>query len=88
VSPVARDHRRRERIAENLYRRVTRGGDVVYEVTFRDVDGRQRRRKLEARSARAARREARAILVERDAAVERHRPFDALGRQRPVRRKR
>jgi hypothetical protein len=38
----------------------------VYEVAFRDVDGRQRLRRLEARSERSARREARAILAARD----------------------
>jgi GAF domain-containing protein len=58
--------RRRERIAENTYRRVTTKGTIVFEVVFRDVDGRQRTRRLDARSERAAIREARAILAGRD----------------------
>jgi integrase len=58
--------RPRERIAENTYRRVTKKGTIVFEVAFRDVDGRQRTRRLDARSERAAIREARAILAGRD----------------------
>jgi integrase len=61
-----RDPRRRERIAENTYRRVTKSGTAVYEVVFRDVDGRQRTRRLQARTERAAIREARGVLVGRD----------------------
>src|SRR5438093_13431503 len=64
VSP--RDPRRCERIAENTYRRVTKSGMAVYEVVFRDVDGRQRTRRLQARTERAAIREARGVLVGRD----------------------
>jgi integrase len=58
--------RSRERIAPNLYRRTTKTGEPVFEVMFRDVDGRQRARRLEATSERAARRETRAILAGRD----------------------
>jgi integrase len=60
------DPRRRERVAENLYRRVTTRGEVVFEVVFRDADGVQRRRTLQARNERAAVKEARAILARRD----------------------
>jgi integrase len=60
------DSRRRERVAENVYRRRTKVGELVFEVQFRDVDGRIRRRVLDARSERAAIREARAILAQRD----------------------
>src|SRR5262245_59660366 len=56
----------RERVAPNVYRRTTKGGGVRYEVMFRDVDGRQRRRRLDATSERAAVREARAVLADRD----------------------
>ena len=62
----SRDSRRRERIAENIYRRVTKAGVTVFEVVFRDVDGYQRTRRLDARSERAAVREARAMLAGRD----------------------
>lgn len=58
--------RSRERVAENVYRRRTRAGAVTYELTFRDVDRRQRTRKLCATTERAAIREARAILTGRD----------------------
>jgi integrase len=58
--------RSRERVAENVYRRRTKDGQVVYEVQFRDVDGRQRLQRLDARSERAAVREARAVLAQRD----------------------
>jgi integrase len=58
--------RSRERIAPNVYRRRTTSGTDVYEATFRDVDGRQRVRRLDARSERAAIREARAMLAARD----------------------
>ena len=51
---VSQDSRRRERLAENVYRRTTKRGEVVYDVQFRDVDGRTRRRRLEASSERAA----------------------------------
>jgi integrase len=60
------DSRRRERIAENTYRRVTTKGTLVFEVVFRDVDGRQRTRRLDARTERGAIREARTILAGRD----------------------
>lgn len=60
------DPRRRERLSENLYRRVTKRGEIVYEVKFRDVDGRYRSRTLHARNERAAVKEARAILAGRD----------------------
>src|SRR5262245_52828222 len=56
----------RERIAPNLYSRRTKTGGEVYEVTFRDVDGRQRTRRLDARTERAAMREARVVLADRD----------------------
>ena len=56
----------RERMAPNVYRRRTQGGAVVYETVFRDVDGKQRRRRLAATSERAAIRPARAILASRD----------------------
>src|SRR5262245_31501471 len=58
--------RSRERIAPNVYRRRLKDGNVVYEVMFRDVDGRQRAHRLAARTERAALREARAILAGRD----------------------
>src|SRR5262245_20070862 len=63
---VSHGARSRERIAPNVYRRTTKHGAAVFEVMFRDVDGRQRARRLEAASERAAIREARAILAERD----------------------
>jgi len=63
---VSHDSRRRERVAANVYRRRTKRGEVVYEVQFRDVDGRTRRRRLDGHSERAAIREARAILAGRD----------------------
>jgi integrase len=63
---VSHDSRQRERVAENVYRRTTKRGEVVYEVQFRDVDGRTRRRRLDARSERAAIKEARALLASRD----------------------
>jgi integrase len=66
-APSSHDSRRRERIAENVYRRTTSRGEVVYETSFRDVDGRQRRRRLDARSERAAIKEARGLLAGRDA---------------------
>jgi integrase len=58
--------RSRERVVENVYRRRTKDGRVVYEVQFRDVDGRQRLQRLDARSERAAVREARVVLAQRD----------------------
>src|SRR4051794_10941449 len=58
--------RSRERIAPNLYRRRTKSGDDVHDVSFRDVDGRQRIRRLDARTERAAIREARTLLSGRD----------------------
>src|SRR5919204_169120 len=61
-----RDPGRRDRIAENTYRRVTKSGMAVFEVVFRDVDGRQRTRRLQARTERAAIREARGVLAGRD----------------------
>jgi hypothetical protein len=61
-----RDPRRRDRIAGNTYRRLTKSGKVVFEVVFRDVDGRQRTRRLQARTERAAIREARGVLAGRD----------------------
>jgi integrase len=63
---VSHGARSRERIAPNVYRRTTKSGAVVFEVMFRDVDGRQRARRLNATSERAAIREARATLAERD----------------------
>jgi integrase len=63
---VSHDSRRRERVAENVYRRMTKRGKTVYEVQFRDVDGKTRRRRLDARSERAAIKEARALLASRD----------------------
>jgi integrase len=63
---VSHDSRRRERVAENVYRRTTKRGETVYEVQFRDVDGKTRRRRLDARSERAAIKEARALLATRD----------------------
>lgn len=56
----------RKRVAENVYRRRTKRDEVVYELVFRDVDGKQRMRKLAATGERAAIREARAILAGRD----------------------
>jgi integrase len=56
----------RKRIAPNVYRRQTKSGAIVFEAVFRDVDGRQRFRKLEARSEKAAVREARSLLAQRD----------------------
>lgn len=58
--------RSRERVAPNVYRRRTKTGGDVFEVMFRDVDGRQRARRLDARTERAAVREARAVLAQRD----------------------
>jgi integrase len=63
---VSHDSRRRERVAENVYRRTTKRGEIVYEVQFRDVDGRTRRRRLTACSERAAIKEARTVLAGRD----------------------
>jgi integrase len=60
------DHRARVRVAPNVYRRTTKAGEDVYEAVFRDVDGRQRRRILDATSERAAIVEARALLAQRD----------------------
>jgi integrase len=65
-SESSHDPRRRERVSENIYRRRTNAGDVIYEVKFRDVDGRWRSRTLNARTERAATKEARAILAGRD----------------------
>src|SRR4051794_40264091 len=56
----------RVRIAPNTYKRYTKAGAVVFEVIFRDVDGVQRLRRLDARSERAAIREGRAVLASRD----------------------
>jgi hypothetical protein len=58
--------RSRRRIAPNVYARRTRAGAEVFEVMFRDVDGRQRARRLDAHTERAALREARVILAGRD----------------------
>jgi hypothetical protein len=63
---VSHGARSREQIAPNVYRRTTKDGVVRFEVMFRDVDGRQRARRLAATSERAAIREARAILADRD----------------------
>jgi integrase len=57
---------RRKRLGENLYLRTDDAGVVIFEAHFRDVDGRQRCRKLAATSERAARRELRTILAARD----------------------
>jgi integrase len=62
----SQDSRRRERVAENVYRRTTKAGATVYEALFRDVDGSQRRKVLDARSERSAIKEARALLAQRD----------------------
>jgi hypothetical protein len=43
------DSRACERIAENLYRRRTKRGEIVFETKFRDVDGRWRSQTLGAR---------------------------------------
>jgi integrase len=59
--------RSRERVAPNVWRRLTRGGETVFEVKFRDVDGRSRRLTLDATTDRAAIREARKVLAGRDA---------------------
>jgi integrase len=64
--PSSHGPKTRERVAPNLYRRTTKGGGDVYEVSFRDVDGRQRLRRLDAQSERAAIRETRALLSGRD----------------------
>src|SRR5689334_21500555 len=56
----------RKRIAPNVYRRTWKGVKVVYEVAFRDVDAVQRQRRLAARTDKAAIREARTILSDRD----------------------
>jgi integrase len=56
----------RERIAPNVYRRRRKNGETVFEIVFRDTDGRQRRRRLDARTEREALREARALLTQRD----------------------
>jgi integrase len=63
---LSQDSRRRERVAANVYRRRTKAGELVYEAVFRDVDGVQRRKVLDARSERAAIKEARALLAQRD----------------------
>jgi hypothetical protein len=57
--------RSREWVAPNLFRRK-KDGTVVFDVIFRDADDRQRQRRLDAKTERAARREARAILAARD----------------------
>jgi integrase len=57
---------RREKVAPNVWRQTIKSGEVRYDVIFRDVDGRQRLRRLTATSERAAIREARAILASRD----------------------
>ena len=62
----SQDSRRRQRVSDNVYRRVTKRGVVTYEVVFRDVDGRVRRRKLKAATETAAKKEARGILARRD----------------------
>jgi integrase len=71
---VARRRWARQRLGENLYLR-TDGEMTVFEAHFRDVDGRQRCRKLAARTERAARKELRALLARRDAG-ERVKPAD------------
>ena len=45
---------------------MRKGGEVSFEVVFRDTDGQQRRRRLKATTERDALREARAILASRD----------------------
>jgi integrase len=60
------DPRRRERVADNVYRRVTKDGRTVYEAKFRDADGSWRSRTLKATGERAAIREARTLLGRRD----------------------
>jgi integrase len=56
----------RRLVASNLYARRTKSGAEVFEAFFRDTDGKPRRKTLEARSERAARRELRALLTGRD----------------------
>jgi integrase len=63
---VSHGARTRARIAPNVYRRRTKAGIDVFEITLRDVDGRQRTRRLDARTERAALREARSLLTGRD----------------------
>ena len=61
------DHRRRERIAENLYQRVSAGGVTHYEVKFRDADGAFRSLTLKhVRTETEAKVAARRILGKRD----------------------
>jgi integrase len=55
----------RERVGPNLYRRLTSAGER-FDVAFRDTDGRLRFKVLEARTLRAAEREARRVLARRD----------------------
>jgi hypothetical protein len=59
------DSRRREHVAPNLYRRRTGSGDR-FDAAFRDTDGRLRFKVLNARTLSAAKREARALLKQRD----------------------
>jgi hypothetical protein len=56
----------RTRIAPNLYRWLNQDGSASFAVMFKDVDGRQRQRVLDATSEREAIREGRAILASRD----------------------
>jgi integrase len=58
--------RTRVRVAENVYKRRREDGTWVYEATFRDSDGRQRTKKLQASTERAAIRETRGLLARRD----------------------
>src|SRR4051812_34784969 len=66
MHPASKHVATRELVAPNVYRRRTKRGVVVYETMFRDVDGKARRRKLAATTERAAIREARAVLAQRD----------------------
>ncbi len=56
----------RVRVAENIYKRRRKDGTWVYEATFRDSDRTQHTKKLSARSDRAALKETRALLAQRD----------------------
>ena len=63
---VSHDSRRRERVAENVYRRTTKRGELVYGSSSVTSTGDCVRRRLDARSERAAIKEARATLASRD----------------------
>jgi integrase len=54
------------RVAQNVHKRRRHDGSWVFEATFRDCDGRQHTKKLAAMTERAAVREARSLLAQRD----------------------